>query len=422
LTISQFHYFVAVRAMRLVLLTATVLAMAGTASAAPPPVIVGRIVAVTGNVRYFDDFSGEWRPVTLNQIIAQGEFLNSDPHSRVALRIGPTSVWLDERADLQVGQIGDEALLLRLRRGAIALRLRSDDLAPVTRIQTREGWILLESEGLYRVDQRPQSTRVLALQGRLRFESTLAAEAQRAWLRDGEQMEFEGARSESQAPMPDGFSDWVGAQIYAENNDATGNYRYVSPEVTLSDDLNRYGQWDQWHGRWGWLPGGAWSPPPVYLRVYPHTRGHSDRRWDRPPEYRGRDWDRDGHRDRPRDRNDGREPGDRRDGGGVRDGARDQGVVHPYRRPDFSHRQAESRVPTPHEPRGNPGGQRPERPTPTAQPPQTGHTTPSVSAPNVAPATPRDQGWHQEKRAPGNLVPNETEREKRSRRTKDLER
>jgi hypothetical protein len=423
LTLSRTLHFFATQATRLVLLSAAVLCTVGSAVAASPPVIVGRIVAVTGNVRYFDDFSGEWRPVGLNQIIAQGEHLNSDAHSRMALRIGSTSIWLDERADLQVGQVGDEALLLRLRRGAIALRLRSADLVPATRIQTREGWILPQSEGLYRVDQRPQSTRVLALQGRLRFESTQAIDVQPAWMRDGEQMEFEGARADNQAPTPDAFSDWVGAQIYAENNEATGNYRYVSPEVTLSDDLSRYGQWDQWHGRWGWLPGGAYLPP-VYLRVYPQTPRHNERHRDRPSDYRGRDWDRDGDRDRPRDRNDVRDRNSHRDNprDHPRDGARDQRVEHPARRPEISHGPAESRGTTPNESAGNHGGQRPDRPAPTPQPQPGGSMAPSVNAPRTAPATPGVPGWTQEKRAPGNPVPDETEREKRGRRTKDLER
>lgn len=405
----------------MVLLTAVV-ANASMALAAPSPVIAGRIVAVTGNVRYFDDFSGEWRPVGLNQIIAQGEHLNTDVHSRMALRIGSTSVWLDERADLQVGQLGDTALALRLRRGVIALRLRSTDLVPATRIQTREGWILPQSEGLYRVDQRPQSTRVLALQGRLRFESTQAIEIQHAWLRDGEQMEFEGSRADSQAPMPDAFSDWVGAQIYAESNEAAGNYRYVAPEISLSDDLNRYGQWDQWHGRWGWLPGSGW-PLPAYLRVYPQTHRHNEHYRDRPVDNRGRDWDHNGNH-RPRDRSDIRDRNGFRDGqhDQHRDGAPDQRTEPPARRPEISHSPAESRGPTPNGPAGNHGGQRPDRPAPTPQSQPGGHMTPPVNAPQVVPATPKVPGWTQDKRAPGNPVPDETEREKRGRRTKDMER
>lgn len=395
MTLSRIIQSFATYTTRLITLT-TVLGAAGMALAAPPPVIVGRIVAVDGNVRYFDDFSGEWRPVLLNQIIAQGEHLNSDAHARLALRIGSTSVWLDERADLQVGQVGDEALLLRLRRGAIALRLRSSDLAPLTRIQTRQGWILPESEGLYRVEQRPQATRVLTLQGRLRFEPTQAIDLQTNWMRDGEQMEFDGARAESMVPAPDPFSDWVGAQIYAESNQAAGNYRYVAPEVTLSDDLMRYGQWDQWHGRWGWLQGSA-LPPPIYLRVYPHTPRHHERTWDRPAYPRGHAWGRDADRDRPRDRP----------------------IAIPAPRPERLPDLSEPHRPRPVVPAGNPSGERPDR---TAHSPPGGNLPPAVHAPPTAPTTPRGPGGFQEKRTPSNPVPDDTEREKRGRRSRDLER
>jgi hypothetical protein len=97
-------------------------------------------------------------------------------------------------------------------------------------------------------------------------------------------------------------------------------------------------------------------------------------------------------------------------------------VEHPARRPEISHGPAESRGTTPNESAGNHGGQRPDRPAPTPQPQPGGSMAPSVNAPRTAPATPGVPGWTQEKRAPGNPVPDETEREKRGRRTKDLER
>ena len=399
MTLSRIFQSPTLRTARLLLLATAALAIVASAWGTQPPVIVGRIVAVTGNVRYFDDFSGEWRPVGLNQIVAQGEHLNSDSHSRLALRIGSTSVWLDEQADLQMGQVGDDALLLRLRRGSLAMRLRAGDLAAQTRIQTREGWVTPESEGLFRVDQRLQSTRVLALQGRLRFESGQSTQVQRTWMREGEQMEFAGPRAENQTPMPDAFSDWVGAQIYAESNDSADNYRYVSPEVSLSDDLNRHGQWEQWHGRWGWLPGGTWRPP-LYLRVYPHVPHPSDR--SRDPSFEHRE----GERERER----------------TRGGARDHWMDHTDRRTDRPATQAEPRDPRTGDIAGSHGGPRTDRPSHTPAPQPGGHTGPMTSATPASPVTPRNPVWVPDQRTPSNPVADDADREKRNRRTKDLER
>ena len=84
---------------------------------AAPVARAGRIVEFAGSVRYFDDITREWRPVVRNQTVAQGEYLHTDERSRMTIRMGSISLWLDERSDLEFKQLDDDQFLIQLSRG-----------------------------------------------------------------------------------------------------------------------------------------------------------------------------------------------------------------------------------------------------------------------------------------------------------------
>ncbi|MDP0953251.1 hypothetical protein Q6283_28645, partial [Klebsiella pneumoniae] len=80
-------------------------------------------------------------------------------------------------------------------------------------------------------------------QGRLRF--TWARGAEPVWAGTGEPVEFwwpDGPRAERGPLYSDGFGDWV----LAESRDSVDRpvVRYVSPEMTGAEDLDRYGRWE----------------------------------------------------------------------------------------------------------------------------------------------------------------------------------
>ncbi|MFX7965167.1 hypothetical protein ABTK73_20025, partial [Acinetobacter baumannii] len=89
--------------------------------------------------------------------------------SRVSLRVGSTSIWVDERSDLELSQLDESQALLQVDRGDVAVRLRNIDNAMQTRLRTREGTAQPEREGLYRVEQLDRGSKVYVWQGRLRF-------------------------------------------------------------------------------------------------------------------------------------------------------------------------------------------------------------------------------------------------------------
>ena len=237
-----------------------------------PPALAGRVAAVSGVAWYFDTERNVWTQLLRNHTIAQGDRVRVDAKSRVSLSVGSTSIWLDSGADLDIVQMDDDAVQLRLEKGALGLAMRSREAVNEYRVLTREGQLYPDDLGLYRIEQMPQGTRAQSLQGRLRFESDRSGAVQRAWLRDGEQAEFwwaDGPRTEHQNLLRDSFAVWLQTQA-ANDGSLVTNQDYVSPEMTGAEDLARHGVWEQ-------APdyGAVWIP----TQVAPGWEPYRDGRW-----------------------------------------------------------------------------------------------------------------------------------------------
>lgn len=244
-----------------------------------PPSRAARVVDVVGDAWLFDHDSREWTRLTRNQTVGEGDRVRTDDRARLSLRFGSTTVWVDERSDLELSQLDEGRTLLQLDRGDVALRLRSAENAAETRLRTREGTAQPEREGLYRVEQLDRGSKVYVWQGRLRFD--WARGASPVSVGTGEQVELwwpDGPRAERSALYSDGFGDWVLAESREEGDRAVA--RYVSPEMTGAEDLDRYGRWEStadygnvwvpttlvvadWapyrYGRWAWSRHWGWT-------------------------------------------------------------------------------------------------------------------------------------------------------------------
>lgn len=247
-----------------------------------PPARVGRIAEVLGDAWLFDTENKEWTRVTRNQTVGEGDRLRTDERARVSLRIGSASLWLDERSDLEFSQLDEGRVLLQLDKGDLGLRLRAQDVVGDYRVQTREGLVLPERDGLYRVEQLDRGSRAYVWQGRLRFEAGRGGDVPPVLLQAGEQAEFwwaGGPRVERQRIEGDEFGDWMLAQSQREGDGLGSSQRYVSAEMTGAEDLDRNGRWEQaaefgsvwipyqvapdWapyrNGRWVWTRNWGWS-------------------------------------------------------------------------------------------------------------------------------------------------------------------
>jgi hypothetical protein len=244
-----------------------------------PPARAARVVEVVGDAWLFDHDTREWTRLTRNQTVGEGDRVRTDERGRVSLRAGSTSIWLDERSDLELTQLDDGQTLLQVDRGDVAIRLRNAENVAETRLRTREGTAQPEREGLYRVEQLDRGTKVYVWQGRLRFD--WARGAAPVSLGSGEQVELwwpDGPRAERSSLYADGFGDWVLAESRAEGDRPVA--RYISPEMTGAEDLDRHGRWEtsteygnlwipttlvvaDWapyrHGRWVWSRHWGWT-------------------------------------------------------------------------------------------------------------------------------------------------------------------
>lgn len=246
------------------------LALACTSIAhAEPPGRAARVVETWGNVWMFDPEDREWTSLTRNQPLAEGDRVRTDARARVKLRIGSTTLWMGEGSDLNITQLDDQQVNMQLERGDVGLEFRSTEIAMEYRVQTREGMLFPEQDGLFHVAQLDRGTLAGVLSGKLRFDfrTDSNASVQRVWMREGEQAEFwwaNGPRTERIRLQDQAFAAWIAEQSRADNPVTGSTPRYVSPEMTGAEDLERHGRWEQ-SPEYGavWIPttvAANWAP------------------------------------------------------------------------------------------------------------------------------------------------------------------
>ena len=254
------------------------------------PALVGRLSAVQGDVRWLDRDSGGWVASTASQPlrnwpVASGDRLRTGVGARAELRIGSLTVRLGSDAELWLQRLDEQALVLHLESGTLALRLPvvdGDAFGPLE-LSTREGRWLPQRPGSYRLDRQDDATQATAWKGEWRFDgrdSQLVVPAGRRadlWL-DGPGSATPGRTRFAWAGVErDGFADWVARDERLD--DAPITARHVPPGMTGWQDLDRHGDWvndpevgSLWQprllapgwapfqdGRWAWVAPWGWT-------------------------------------------------------------------------------------------------------------------------------------------------------------------
>ncbi|MBL8306482.1 MAG: hypothetical protein JNM33_07275 [Rubrivivax sp.] len=300
------------------------LGLAGPAAAQEePPGRVGRIADLQGSVSWFDHDEGRWAPAERNRPVTGSDRLATGPGGRAELRIGSTVLRLAEGSEIELQRLDDERVVVALQSGSFALRLKNREAAEETRVLTAEVRLAPQRAGHYRFDRIDDSTVATVWRGDLRVEGP------GGWgLTDGQRLELFRDRSgelrgEWGTPPDDAFAAWALRDDAREGT--TVSTRYVSPEMTGVEDLDRhgrwsshpehgaiwfplavaadwapyrdgrwvwvrpwgwtwvdaapwgfapfhYGRWTLWNGRWGWLPG-TYVARPVFAPALVAPRG-----------------------------------------------------------------------------------------------------------------------------------------------------
>ena len=233
-----------------------------------PPGRVARLSDVYGQVWLYNPDRGEWESAVRNRPLTGGDRLATDPGARAVLQIGSTTLRLDSGTEVEVLALDDNHLALKLHNGSVAARVR--DLAGFGQfdVSTDEGRFVVQRAGDYRFDHANRASDATVYDGLARYEGPNSGLP----INPGQRAEFwldaTGAAQYSlTAPVNDAFAAWNASRD--RRAAARVADRYVSPEMTGADDLDRYGRWEQ-NPDYGAL----WIPTHVAVDWAPYRYGH----------------------------------------------------------------------------------------------------------------------------------------------------
>ncbi len=233
-----------------------------------PPGRVGRLSDVTGQVWMYSPGSGEWVAAARNRPLTTGDRLSTDAGARAELRIGSTTLRLDAGSELEVLQLDDNRMALQLHSGSTAVRLRQRETAAQFELRTAEGRFRVQRTGRYRFDRQDETSHVTVYSGQAYFEGPGSA----LTVGSGQRAEFwldnrNAAQYSLTEPVRDAFAAYNSERD--QRDDRSVSARYVSPEMTGIEDLDRNGRWEQ-NADYGPL----WIPRAVAAGWAPYAAGH----------------------------------------------------------------------------------------------------------------------------------------------------
>ena len=231
--------------------------------AADPPGRVGRLADLSGQVWLFTPDSGEWVAATRNRPLTAGDRLSTDAGARAEVRIGSTTLRLDSGSELELLRLDDERMAMHLHNGSLAARLRNREAADEFDLKTTEGQFTVQRAGRYRFDRMDGTSHLTVYNGQALYEGPRSA----LTVNSGQRAEFwidanDAAQYSITEPQRDTFSAWNNERD--RSDDRSVSARYVSPEMTGVEDLDRHGRWEQ-NQEYGplWIPRGVapgWAP------------------------------------------------------------------------------------------------------------------------------------------------------------------
>jgi hypothetical protein len=238
--------------------------------AADPPSVVGRLNHISGPVSFAPaDADEDWGAATLNRPITTGDRLWADSGARAEVHVGSTAIRLSQQTSLDVLNIDERNVQLRLAQGGVNVRLRNLPRDSNFEIDTPHGAVLLTQPGSYRINVDPSGAETtVAVRG---GQADVLTSESRFTVQSNQQARVTGAPTPSYdiaagVPM-DEFDRWAAARDQKE--DRIASTRHVPPEMTGYEDLDD-------HGSWRAVPdyGTVWVPAGVPVGWAPYRYGH----------------------------------------------------------------------------------------------------------------------------------------------------
>jgi hypothetical protein len=226
---------------------------------ADPPARVGRVTVTEGRVTML--VNGEEESGNLmNWPVTTENHLTTAPGARAEFRVGSTAVRLDGDSDIEVEQLDDERLRLRLNYGTASVRVRDPAMLDEFEFTTPQARVTLAEPGAFRIDaeRAPDTTVVNVFAGTARVEGA----GTMLTARSGKRVEIRGDDVFTALAVRDRFDDWVTSRDRRDEGLVAS--RYVPADMTGYEDLDYYGNWvdDREYGT-VWFPRAVpagWAP------------------------------------------------------------------------------------------------------------------------------------------------------------------
>ena len=235
---------------------------------------VGRVSLTQGKVTINGEVGESASDALVNWPITSRNLVTTAPGARTELRIGSTSVRLDGDSSLEVTELDDDSLRLRLHYGSASVRIVSEDVAPEFELTTPQARVRMNRPGRLRVDaERVRDTSLVSV-----FDGEAQVEGAGASLlvRAGRSAEVREDDVRTLQAQRDVFDDWSLTRDRLQ--DSAISARYVTTDMTGYEELDRYGSWRQdpdygslwipsvaagWvpyrDGRWTWIAPWGWT-------------------------------------------------------------------------------------------------------------------------------------------------------------------
>ena len=239
-----------------------------------PPGRVGRVSLTQGKVTINGEVGEAASDALLNWPVTSRNLITTAPGARTELRIGSTSVRLDGDSSLEVTELDDDSLRLRLHYGSASVRIASEDVVPEFELTTPQARVRMNRPGRLRVDaERVRDTSLVSV-----FDGEAQVEGAGASLlvRAGRSAEVREDDVRTLQARRDVFDDW--SLTRDKLQDSAVSARYVGTDMTGYEELDRYGSWredaDYGHlwipsvaagwvpyrdGRWTWIAPWGWT-------------------------------------------------------------------------------------------------------------------------------------------------------------------
>jgi hypothetical protein len=228
---------------------------------------------VSGKVEFRGPGDAQWSAASVNDPVADGVALRTDPQSRAEIRIGADAIDLAEGTTVTIAKLDDAATGIAVQAGRIELAVGRLAAGETNRVDLPNGSVQLVEAGRYDIDAgggRPAQIAVFA--GSAQYSGSGADIAISA----GERLIPGGAAPVVATTEPaamDEFAEWCRAR--AVDDARLASPYFVSRETTGYAALDNAGSW-----RASAQYGEVWQPSAVPAGWAPYRDGHW--RWLKP--------------------------------------------------------------------------------------------------------------------------------------------